>query len=238
MHLSPPPTQQLGKIIKAEAFANAKPITRERVIARGNEILRPKSQTFVIEPHLEEAVERLIRRYNPSLQFPTKEKNFILFGNTGSGKSLLLKIFNDLANDWQRARIIETQTIALMFAKSGWTGDEMNRLLNQKLNHSLPNNYAFEDIGREDHVIHVANNIPRSKMTNTFVQVYHHRNLMWETHDIHNHGTTNLSEDELLAMYDQRTFSRIKGSTEFIPCGTKADDRDFRIKPELITATA
>lgn len=232
--LSKPPTQQLARIIRSEAFQKAIPITRERVIEHGNKLLKKKGEKFIIADHQEEAVERLLRWYNPSLQFPVKQKNFMLLGNTGSGKSLLLRIFNDLSNDWQHARIIETQTVALFFAKSGWTGEEIHNILHKHWNLDFPNNYAFEDIGREEDSMHVVNNIPRSKMTNTFIQIFHQRHLLWENSGIHTHGTTNLDKTELMSRYDQRTFSRMMGSTELIPCGVKSDDRDFRITPELI----
>jgi DNA replication protein DnaC len=226
-------TQVLARTIRSESFQRSIPITRERVIERGNQILKKKGERFIIADHQEEAVERLIKWYNPSLQFPIKQKNFMLLGNTGSGKSLLLKIFNDLSNDWQHSTIIETQSVALLFAKSGWSGDEVHNIIHKHWNQDFPNNYSFEDIGREEDSMHVVGNIPRSKMTNTFIQIFHQRHLLWENKGIHTHGTTNLDKTELLSRYDQRTFSRMMGSTEFIPCGIKSSDRDFRINPEI-----
>lgn len=230
-----PAQEKLSTQINSQSnmVTESKIITREMVIEEANRLLKPKGETFSIQPENEASLNWLLKYYNPSSQFPVNRKGYIIMGNPGSGKSTLIRVFKNLAEMRDKFFIVDSTEISDRFARKGYGA--LSNILNKHWTDSgNPYNICIEDIGREEPVTHVENGFSKSKLIDVIPQVIHRLNLKWERKGIRTFGTTNLSDDEIKSRYDARTYSRFRGTFDFIPWGATSESRDFRIEPNKI----
>lgn len=207
-------------------------IDLEAAIATGNALLKPKGETFAIEPHMTPVLEKLIRWHNPSSTFPTMRRGYMLTGKPGSSKTTLMRIFNQLAAEADRCTFYDAQDIAVKYSQGGWPA--LDKLINAYyLPNGIKSHVWIDDIGTEDPVMWVEAGFTKSKMTDCIPYIVHKLAIKFERQGVRLHATTNMSEDQLMQRYDARTFSRLKGLMDWLPCGIGSDDRDFRVRPEV-----
>jgi DNA replication protein DnaC len=158
-------------------------------------------------------------------------KGIMIFGNPGSGKSMLFRILKACLShdDYRRFfyskyfTAYNTEHPAKMFMKEGDAGIEkfVKPIING-FNGPMANACLFDDLGAEE----VKNNFGNKKevMAEVILQRYDH---LLES-GLVTHFTTNLSPDEIEGRYSTRIRSRLKQMCNVLDLGTCKEYKDRR----------
>lgn len=228
--------------------------TLDDVVDRLNLMLSAKGEKWLMEEWMVKPMEWMVNYYNPSLQFPKLiTKGFVLVGNPGRGKTIVMKAFNSLANPYDKAYFVESEFLTDAFEEGGWNHPKLKKMKGERYTHReaetaegnivnlfLPMNINIDEIGNEKPVFHKQGSSIKSKLTDVVGSIIHKRYTMYEQMGARIFGTTNLSDSQLYSKedtsgrYDERTYSRIKGMIDFVRWGTEPETRDFRQQPNLL----
>ena len=154
---------------------------------------------------------------------PRLRAGILLIGNPGSGKSLMMRVFSAMKIPGSRINVINCDQITESYERQG------NYALD-KFNSSYHGNsriapYCFDDLGWEKKVAgHFGNK------SNCMMEVIMKQERLYQECKHKSHYTSNYSLNELAAMYDIRTESRLSEMCNVIVLGHKADSIDRRKK--------
>ena len=248
------PRTTMTQALSSRAFRPDYPaFTLGDVVEQINAMLVLKGEVWKMEEWMEKPMQWMVSYYNPSPQFPKLiNKGFVLMGNPGRGKTLVMRAFNTLANPYDKAYFLESEFLTEAFEEGGWNHPKLKKLKSERYTHRLaetstgsivklilPMNINIDEIGREKQVFHKVGNQIKSKMTDVVPDIIHKRYTMYEQMGARIYGTTNLSDSQIFnsdgnGRYDERTYSRIRGMIDFVPWGIEEDSRDFRQQPNLL----
>lgn len=152
--------------------------------------------------------------------FDTRQRGAIVFGGTGSGKTLLFSMLQKVVpkNDLRffvKRNVLE---IVTEFNKSGH--DIFSRFQDKNL--------LFDDLGTEDKGIHYGDKI---EVMEKFIQL---RYELYINKGLITHFTTNLTTAEILNRYGARCVSRLKEMTDIVLLGVNEHYTDRRILRNFI----
>lgn len=160
-------------------------------------------------------------------------KGIILFGNPGSGKSMLFRILRDCLESEKRIQLDNGQVVterSLFRRASFLTCEHMAKLYMAKGEVELhkfgkdavkkingdyhPHHACFDDLGAEE----VRNNYGNKK--EVMVDLINERYDLFIQHGLLTHFTTNLTPDEIEKRYSTRVRSRLKHMCNILKLGT------------------
>lgn len=157
-------------------------------------------------------------------------KGMIIAGNTGSGKTLLFRAWEECRKVPEIARYFKafifhtSRDVAFAYEKEGakaigkWT-EEAVRWNGMQM---IPVHCLFDDLGCEDIVMHYGNR--KEVMEGVICERYD----KWIKHGVTSHFTTNLDKNQLKEKYGERALSRLIEMCNWVYLGAKADSIDFR----------
>jgi DNA replication protein DnaC len=167
-------------------------------------------------------------------------KGIILFGNPGSGKSMLFRILRDCLESEKPIQTADGYTIERkLFCRSSFlTCEHMAKLYMAKGETELhkfgkdavkkingdyyPHHAAFDDLGAEE----VRMNYGNKK--EVMVDLINERYDLFIQHGLLTHFTTNLTPDEIEKRYSTRVRSRLKHMCNILSLGTGESYKDRR----------
>lgn len=146
-------------------------------------------------------------------------KSLLVIGNTGSGKTLLLKAASRfITNVWGVASfgVVSCRSLARSFAVDGYSGD-VDKWLDAP-------HICLDDLGAEN-----PEQVRYGQRTNLMAEIIEHRyDRLMRGQKAWTHFTTNLGVSRLKEYYGSRVMSRLEHMCNVVPCGTSSDARDFR----------
>lgn len=149
-----------------------------------------------------------------------RKKGLILCGNVGSGKTLLMKTFQQCLLAEHQYRIVPCDMLTDAVRKDGVGALEGYQKL--YLENYKPNTICFDDLGIESKAKYFGDTI--SPMYNLIIKRYR----AFTDHKLQTHFTTNLRPNEWAEFYDERTASRLHEMCNVIILGGKANSIDRR----------
>lgn len=172
------------------------------------------TDNFIIDQENREAIEKLFQYFSKDPNFETEtqtlDKGLLIVGNVGSGKTVVLRIFQKLYPG------------RFSFATCLQVADEYEMNGREGLLKYYNKPYLFDDLGTEGvkknygnesnvlaNLISVRYDKFKSKGTNTFF-------------------TTNLKKGQIAEFYGERVLSRLKEMTNIIQLGTAENAKDRR----------
>jgi predicted ATPase len=134
------------------------------------------------------------------------KKGLMIRGNIGTGKSLLMKIFQQLMYFYNRElnqyyQFIDTSRVREEFVISGYSGTE--KYTKKNCRNSIPNIWCFDDLGLEGTVAKYF-----GSETNIMADILYHRYNLWSHFRIPTFITTNLLPSQIEELYGDRLRSR------------------------------
>jgi DNA replication protein DnaC len=157
-------------------------------------------------------------------------KGIIICGNTGSGKTLLFRAWEEckrtkeISSLFANFLFFTSRDVAFAYEKEGakalgkWT-EESIRYNGSTL---FPVHALFDDLGNEDAVMHFGN---RKETMETIICERYDK---WIKHGVISHFTTNLDRQQIADKYGERALSRLIEMCNWVYLGAKADSIDFR----------
>ena len=148
-------------------------------------------------------------------------KSLLLAGNTGTGKTLLMRAASRFIIEvWglESFGVVSCRTLARSYAESGY-GEEVDRWMNAP-------HICLDDLGAEN-----PEQVRYGQRTNLMAEFLEHRyDMLKRGRRAWTHITTNLDLPRLKEVYGSRVMSRIGEMMNLVPCGTTKDAEDFRIR--------
>lgn len=141
------------------------------------------------------------------------KKGLLLFGNYGTGKSMLFRIINEMRPSGMRFKFLSASDIVAMYETDGEKG----------LIHLDGKKILIDELGAEKTGFYYG-----SKM-NVLQHVLLKRYNLFIEKGLRTHATTNLSMEEVREMYGPRVYSRFFEMFNLVPFGAEPDARDFRM---------
>lgn len=152
------------------------------------------------------------------------KKGVLLAGNVGSGKTMLMEIFNQLVRRSNPFYKTTARQVAKDYAADGLTA--LVRYLKQfrKTPAGLvPVDFFFDDLGAEDNKKHYGNE------ANVMAEVIYDRYELYIRFGTRTHFTTNLTPEELEEKYGVRAYSRLCQMCNFLVLGNGLQSVDRRM---------
>lgn len=143
---------------------------------------------------------------------PSLNKGILLSGNTGSGKTTLMRLFQQLK--LQKYQIYSAYDFVSDFEKNGETG----------ITNYFNNPLLFDDLGAEQEAYYYG------KRENVGTRLLEKRHLNYTTKGLITHATSNLKYEQLCDKYGFRMRGRFPEMFNIIYLGKKSNSVDFRIK--------
>lgn len=172
-----------------------------------------KPGSYVLDKENSEAVKNLIDYFSgktPAALHP--RKGILLMGNPGSGKTLLMNVFQQLIHNTPQAfKAITCRKLAGNYSEKGIKS--FNSLLNS--------NYYFDDLGREAQADYYGK---KEVMHDVICDAYD----AWYKSGYQFHFTTNENLDELSKRYGVHCRSRLRQMCNIIGLGINRDSKDRR----------
>lgn len=173
----------------------------------------PPKRVYDVDEENKNVINNFIYYFNGDPVFNGDlEKGLLTKGNVGSGKSLLLKIFNAICLRWfitHDARHAEREY--------GLHGYEYLKSLTSN------QDMAFNDLGAEANVKNYGNEV------NVMAEVIQDRYDIWLKYGAVTHFTTNLTNTEIKNRYGDRCLSRLTEMCNFIVLGVGPNSKDRRL---------
>jgi DNA replication protein DnaC len=160
----------------------------------------------------------------------TMNKGLIIAGNTGAGKTVLFRAWDECRKIGAISRYFDsfifhtTRDIAFAYEKEGakalgkWTEDSIR----WNGTTMIPVHCLFDDLGCEDAVMHFGNR------KETMESIICERYDKWVKFGVKSHFTTNLDRRQIADKYGERALSRLIEMCNWVYLGAKADSIDFR----------
>ncbi len=152
------------------------------------------------------------------------KKGVLLAGNVGSGKTMLMEIFNQLVRRSNPFYKTTARQVAKDYAADGLTA--LVRYLKQFRKTPVglvPVDFFFDDLGAEDNKKHFGNE------ANVMAEVIYDRYELYIRYGTRTHFTTNLTPDELEEKYGVRAYSRLCQMCNFLVLGNGLNSKDRRM---------
>lgn len=159
--------------------------------------------------------ENKVLRNRPSLN-----KSVTLFGNVGSGKTLLYQLFNNCFESYDQSRIIPCDIITEKIRKEGIIGLTSYTASTREGGH--PNEIMFDDLGIDSKGKFYGDEI------NPMFDIIMKRYRLYINQGLKSHFTSNATPSQLIDLYDTRTESRLSEMSNYIILGGSATSRDRR----------
>jgi len=152
--------------------------------------------------------------------FDTRQRGAIVFGGTGSGKTLIFSMLQRVVpkND---LRFFVKRNVLEIVTEFNKNGHEVFSKFEDK-------NVLFDDLGTEDKGIHYGDKI---EVMEKFIQL---RYDLFISRGLITHITTNLTTAEILNRYGARCVSRLKEMTDIVLLGVNEHYQDRRILRNFI----
>lgn len=169
-----------------------------------------------------EAIEKICSYLNNEQSVINNRKGILLIGNSGSGKTAIIKSFKKLSEMLfsRKVGFVTCTEINERYKKIDVdTGKRNGDLALLHYTNRKSNEMIFDDIGDEETtVIDYGNRF--SCMAHIFTERHKHGAMT--------HGTTNLTLKKVLDIYGGRVESRFHEMFNIIVLGGKSDSIDFR----------
>lgn len=193
------------------------------------ELARQLYPEFVIDDNNHEAVRLIVAYFGKYPEFEqagySLSKGIVLFGQVGSGKTLLMEIMNEIVKSGKKVDklkfiITSCPEISDTYAARGVLslqpyGREsfctQGNGYGTALIRSKPIHRCFDELGMEDPKSNHFGNY-RNVMSDIFASRYE----MWRKWGLLTHLTTNLSPESIEDIYGDRTRSRLREMCNFI----------------------
>jgi len=161
-----------------------------------------------------------VMKYKPDL-----EKGLILAGNVGSGKTNLLRIFQEMRIPSNYFRIAYCDVITDDYRRLGMQSlfKYYNSNLERIQHDTSESIFLFDDLGFEKKFKDYGTKV------NCLMDIIIKRERLYNDYGTRSLFTTNLMLSEIESYYDNRTLSRLCGMCNVIYLGNKSDSIDRRI---------
>lgn len=139
-------------------------------------------------------------------------KGILLIGNPGSGKTMLLEVYQKLIRNTPMAyHSMDCIEASRQYSQYG-----------EKTFAKWNGNYFFDDIGLETTAIHFG------KKCEVMQDLIFYRYNQWKTLGVVTHFTTNMKPEEISARYGEHAWSRLQQMCNIIGLGTSSKSKDRR----------
>lgn len=152
------------------------------------------------------------------------KKGVLLAGNVGSGKTMVMEIFNQLVRRSNPFYKTTARQVAKDYAADGLIA--LVRYLKQFRKTPaglIPVDFFFDDLGAEDNKKHYGNE------ANVMAEVIYDRYELYIRFGTRTHFTTNLTPEELEEKYGVRAYSRLCQMCNFLVLGNGLQSVDRRM---------
>lgn len=148
-------------------------------------------------------------------------KSLLLAGNTGTGKTLLMRAASRFILEvWgvESFGVVSCRTLVRSYTEKGYSED-VERWMNAP-------HICLDDLGAEN-----PEQVRYGQRTNLMAEFLEHRyDMLKRGQRAWTHITTNLDLPKLKEFYGSRVMSRLGEMQNLVPCGTTKDAEDFRIR--------
>lgn len=152
--------------------------------------------------------------------FDTNQRGAIVFGGTGSGKTLIFSMLQKIVPKDDFRFFIKKNVLEIV--------TDFNKFGHDIFSKFQDRNILFDDLGTEDKGIHFGDRI---EVMEKFIQL---RYDLFISKGLITHITTNLTTDEILNRYGARCVSRLKEMTDIVLLGINEKHNDRRILRNFI----
>lgn len=187
-------------------------------------LLEKERKIFWIDKENYLTIEQLLDYFLRNQKFETEElsleKNILLIGNVGSGKTMIMEALSKFITGPNRFRYSECNLVA-----EQWNNRPpvLRSTLKLRCNgEGGLNHFYMDDLGEEE----------LQPNYGTFVEpmekVINFRNKLWLKYNVKTHWSTNLSMDEIDERYGERAKSRLLQTSNVLYLGKSQDSLDRR----------
>jgi len=148
-------------------------------------------------------------------------KGILLAGPVGCGKTCFMTLMRFFLASQDQYTIVSTRDVRLDYLRDGFATIEKytTRSFHYTQGDIRPKTYCFDDLGHEANIRHYGSD------TNIMAEILLGRYPMAISHRMKTHATTNLSADELEAVYGNRVRSRMRELFNLIAFEPDAPDK-------------
>lgn len=230
------------KILETSSFETAKDVFWKYAIRRAKKELK---EEFMLDDENKDTVAAFCAYFTANIEVCKEygldpRKGLILFGNPGSGKSMLFRILRDCLESerqvqvddrliperklFRHASFLTCEHMAKLYMLKGEIGlHKFGKEAVVRINREYHCHHAcFDDLGAEE----VRNNFGNKK--EVMVDLINERYDLFIQHGLMTHFTTNLTPDEIEKRYSSRVRSRLKHMCNILSLGTGEYYKDRR----------
>lgn len=196
-----------------------------------------KNGKFIIDDENKDVLRALILYFSSQPQFNelsgdfiypgttlSLDKGLMLIGNTGSGKSVFLKIFSDMLIPSQYFTMHYCDEIMHDYKSLGH--ESLNKyylpMYKYPTYHTLERTQAFDDLGFENKIKYFGNNV------DCMMEIIMRKSRLFVDYGTRSHFTSNMLLKEIGQFYDLRTESRLYEMCNILILGGESDSIDRR----------
>ncbi len=149
------------------------------------------------------------------------KKGILLCGPVGCGKTTVMYLMKMFLPEAEQYTMVSTRDVGLEYQRDGFATIEKytTRSFHYTQGDIRPKTYCFDDLGLEANIRHYGSD------TNIMAEILLGRYPLAISHRMKTHATTNLSAEELEAVYGNRVRSRMRELFNLIAFENDAPDK-------------